>query len=99
VTYFRSSSETFCSEFVENNWIFDFLSENYPISKKNRPKRSLESKVISILNSLIFRVFFFGKNRVICTMSYFYTLVFVEYFFQARCILQEKMMVLVLKTS
>jgi hypothetical protein len=34
VAHFRLRYETFCSEFSEINWIFGFLSEKYPISKK-----------------------------------------------------------------
>jgi hypothetical protein len=34
VGHFRLYSENFYLEFVETNWIFEFLSEKYPISKK-----------------------------------------------------------------
>jgi hypothetical protein len=49
--------------FDKKNWVFEFLSEKYPISKKkNQPKRSSGSKVMSILNSTVFQGFS-GKSR------------------------------------
>jgi hypothetical protein len=42
---------------VEKNWIFEFLLETYPISKKNRPKQSSESEVMIILKSTKFQCF------------------------------------------
>jgi hypothetical protein len=42
VTHFRTNSETFHSEFAENNWIFEFLLEKYPISK-NTNQNEIES--------------------------------------------------------
>jgi hypothetical protein len=41
VAHFRLNYETLCSEFSENNWIFQFLSEKYPIEKKT----SVETKL------------------------------------------------------
>jgi hypothetical protein len=33
--HFRFRSKVLQAEFVKTNWVFEFLSEKYPISKKN----------------------------------------------------------------
>jgi hypothetical protein len=61
--HFRFRSKVLRAEFGKTNWVFEFLSEKYPISKKkNQPKRSSGSKVMSILNSAFFQGFS-GKRR------------------------------------
>jgi hypothetical protein len=62
VAHFRLSYTNLCYEFVETNWIFSFLSEKYPISKKNRPKRSLGNQDINILNLEKFQGFSRKRN-------------------------------------
>jgi hypothetical protein len=58
----RFISKVFRDEFGQTNWVFEFLLEKYPISKKNQPKWSSGSKVMGILNSTVFQGFS-GKSR------------------------------------
>jgi hypothetical protein len=56
--HFRFKYKVLRDEFGKKNWVFEFLSEKYPISKKkNQPKRSSGSKVMSVLNSAVFQGF------------------------------------------
>jgi hypothetical protein len=70
VVHFRLNFENLCIEFVETNWIFEFLLEKHPISKTSRLKRSPGSEVIIILKSVSFQGFY-GNTRVICRLDIF----------------------------
>jgi hypothetical protein len=59
--HIRRHYDIFCEKFAETNWIFEFPLRKYPISKKNRPKRSLESEVMIISKSTKFQRFFWKR--------------------------------------
>jgi hypothetical protein len=60
--HFKLKYESLEDKFGKTNWVFEFLSEKYPIKKKNHLKWSLGSKVMNILNSTVFQ----GFSRKIC---------------------------------
>ena len=64
----RLHYDIFGEIFVETNWIFEFLSRKYPISKKNPSKWSPESEVMIILKSTKFQ-HFFGNDRTVFKIS------------------------------
>ena len=64
----RLHFDIFREKFTETNWIFEFLSGKYPISKKIHPKQSPESEVMIVLKSTKFQCFS-GNGRMVFKVS------------------------------
>jgi hypothetical protein len=92
-SYMRHFSQNF-QKVIE---YLDSSQKNTQFQKQNQSKQSPGSKVMSILNSIVFQGF--SRKDVIFYSKLFLTLVFVEDFSQEICFLLEIRMTLVLNNS